>query len=65
MAWINVPKPTGPVWTGHNPQGKEQYDESDIFYDDITIFYDSIDMNQWNSVSKPTTNVWNKIIKPI
>lgn len=64
MPWTSVAKPVTPTWTGHNPQGREQYDESDIMYDDSNVFYDSIDPNQWTDVSKPTSSVWTKVTKP-
>lgn len=62
--WTNVLKPTSSVWTAVNPQGKEQYDQSDIEYDDADIYYDGENPNQYTKVAKPTSSVWTKISKP-
>lgn len=64
MVWTPVAKPTGTTYTNLNPMGKEQYDQSDITYDSATTYYDGVNMSQWTDVSKPTTNVWQNVVKP-
>lgn len=52
--WTNVAKPGPSTWTDEHPQGKEQYDESNITYDSADTFYDGINPMQWTDVPKPT-----------
>lgn len=65
MAWVPVSKPGAQAYTTVNPMGKEQYDQADISYDDVNVFYDGINQNQWTDVSKPSTNNWQAVAKPI
>lgn len=62
--WTSVPKPSTLAWMNQNPSGKEQYDQSDIFYDDANTFYDGVNPAQWTDVAKPTTPVWTNVAKP-
>lgn len=62
--WINVPKPNTSNYTNTNPQGREQYNQSDITYDSATTYYDGINPNQWSDVTKPTTSAWTNVSKP-
>lgn len=55
MAWNAVAKPTAQTYTNANPQGKEQYDQTDITYDSSTTYYDGENPSQWTDVAKPTT----------
>lgn len=64
MAWTKINKPSAQAYTTVNPQGKEQYDQSDLTYDDADIYYDGVNPSQWTGVSKPTSSVWTKIAKP-
>lgn len=48
-----------------NPQGREQYDQSNIEYDSATTYYDGVNPNQWSEVAKPNTNNWQNIAKPV
>ena len=62
MSWTNVAKPTGTTYTNVNPQGKEQYDQSDVIYDSATTYYDGVNTNQWTDVSKPSYSLtWNQL----
>ena len=64
-AYTYIAKPTNSVYTSLNPQGKEQYDQSDIIYDDPNTFYDGINENAYVSIAKPTSSVYTFIAKPI
>ena len=55
MSWTNVPKPNTQTYTNVNPQGKENYDKSDITYDSSTTYYDGVNPSQWIDINKPTT----------
>ena len=62
MAWTSVAKPTTPSWTNTNPQGREQYDQSDLTFDDSSIFYDGVNVNQWTDVATPSGPTWDSIV---
>lgn len=51
--WTNVPKPTGRPYTNVNPDGKTQYDQSNVTYDDPNVFYDGVNLFAWTEVAKP------------
>lgn len=57
MTYTKVNKPTGTTYTNVNAVGKQQYDQSDVYYDDTTTFYDGINYSAYTSVSKPTTSI--------
>lgn len=62
MAWTPVAKPSSTNYTNVNPDGKTQYDQSDIAYDDSSIFYDGVNPAQWTDVTKPSyTLAWNDL----
>lgn len=65
MAWTNVAKPNSSNYMNINPQGREQYDQSNIEYDSATTYYDGVNPNQWSEVAKPNTNNWQNIAKPV
>lgn len=56
--YTNVAKPTGTPYTSVNPQGKEQYDQSDVDYDDADVYYDTINWEAYTKVQQPTV-AWN------
>lgn len=62
--WTNVQKPTSSTYSYVNPQGKEQYDQSDITYDDATVFYDGTNPMAYTNISKPTSSTWTSVNKP-
>ena len=64
MSWTKVNKPTTSSYTNVNPDGRTQYDQSDILYDDPNIFYDGVNYGSWTKVTKPTSESWTKINKP-
>lgn len=64
MAWSNVSKPNTSNYMNVNPQGKEQYDQSDITYDSAITFYDGVNMAAWTDVNKPTGGAWINVTKP-
>lgn len=64
MVWTSVAAATSPTWMNENPQGKEQYDQSNITYDSAATFYDGTNPNQWSNASAPTTPSWVSIAKP-
>lgn len=60
MSWTNISKPTGTSYTRDNPQGRENYDQSDITYDSSITYYDGINPAQWTDISKPAFSLtWN------
>lgn len=63
-AYTYIAKPTSSVYTNLNPQGREQYDQSDVTYDSATTFYDGVDLNAYTSIAKPTSSVYTNIAKP-
>ena len=65
MAWTNVAKPSVMSWDNTNPQGRQQYDQSDIEYDQADVFYDGINPAMWTDVSKPGVGSWTNVAKPI
>ena len=66
MAFTKVPKPTTLAYTNvYTAGGKEAYDESSLTYDDANTFYDGFNPAQWTGLSKPSTNNWVDVAKPI
>lgn len=62
MAWTNVNKPTGTLYTNVNPSGKEQYDQSNLTYNNAVTYYDGVNPSQWTDISKPGYGLtWNDL----
>jgi hypothetical protein len=57
MPYTFVPKPSGTSYTNQNTVGKQQYDQSDIFYDDSGVFYDGVNYNAYTNIPKPQFQV--------
>ena len=64
MVWTKVSKPGAQAYTNENPQGREQYDQFNVFYDDPNVFYDGVNPGQWTDISKPGAQSWTKVTKP-
>lgn len=62
--WTPIAKPTGTPYSNVNPQGREEYDQSDIVYDSSSVFYDGVNPTAYTSVAKPTSSTWSLIQKP-
>lgn len=60
----NIAKPISTGYSNANGQGKEQYDQVDIFYDDPGVFYDGVNMGQYTNVAKPVGTSYINIAKP-
>ena len=65
MTWTKVTKPTDSTYTRVNPQGKEEYDQSEITYDSAVTFYDTLNESAWGKTAKPTGSTWTKVTKPV
>ena len=64
MSWVSIAKPSVQAYVWVNPQGKETYDQTDVYYDDPNVFYDGVNQSQWTNISKPTSSVWTYVAKP-
>lgn len=54
-AYTYIAKPAAGNYTNINTAGKQQYDQSDIFYDDPNVFYDGVDVSAYTNVAKPSS----------
>lgn len=62
--YTKIQKSSAGNYMNLNPQGKEQYDQSNIIYDDTGTFYDGVNTTQYTKVSKATAQGYTKIAKP-
>ena len=65
MPYTSIAKPTGATYTRPNPQGREEYDQSDLTYNDSNTFYDGVNQAAYTSVAKPTGSVYTLVAKPV
>jgi len=64
ITYTNVAKPTLPIYTPQNFEGKYMWDDPGVFYDDPNVYWDGGNVNLYTKLSKPSSMSYTNVAKP-